>query len=130
MAAPVIAPDLAKALKGAGPNQQPLNVFVKIARYAGTPVERSEQAAKIVKRVEARTHVTPKFQYRDLDGVLQVKANVEFLRELVRQPEILEAREVPGFTSALIEPVKQRDVDESEIDTPYAARRRKTPRGR
>jgi len=127
-----ITPELTKALESASSGSEPVNVFLKVQlpKHAATPTERAQEAAKIVKRVEQQSKDSPKFQYRDLDSVLQVKAGCDFVRELIRQPEILEAREVPGYSSAIIEPVKKRDVDPSEIDTPYTPPRRTTPRGR
>jgi len=133
MSSPTISPTLAKALESASSGSEPVNVFLKVQlpKHAATATERAQEAAKIVKRVEKQTADSPKFQYRDLDSVLQVKAGTDFVRELIRQPEVLEAKEVPGYTlSAKIEPVNKRDVDASEIDTPYQAPRRTTPRSR
>jgi len=127
----LIAPDLAKALATADSGSSALNVFVKVAipKHATTPAARAQEAANIVARVEKYTRETPKFQFRDNDSVLQVKAHRDFLLELVRQPEILEATQVPGFNSAMIEPARKRDVDASVIDTKFTAPRRTTPRG-
>ena len=127
-----IAPELAKTLESASGGSESVNVFLKVQlpKHAATPTERAQEAAKIVQRVEKQTSGSPKYQYRDLDSVLQVKAGTEFVRELIRQPEILEAKEVPGHSSAKIEPVKKREVDPGEIDTPYDSSRRTTPRGR
>ena len=132
MSSAVIAPELAKSLESSGHESPLLNVFVKVRlpNSAGTADERAQAAATIVKRVEMHTKTTPKFQFRDTDSVLQVKANTDFVRELVRQPEIVEAKTVPTYSSAMIEPVRQRDVDADAINTPYAAPRRTTPRGR
>ena len=132
MSTPQIAPDLALALKTPSQGSPPLNVFVKlqIPEHAATPQERAEEVAKVVRRVVNNTRETPKFQFRDSDRVLHVKANKDFMRELVKQPEILEAKSVPSISSAMIEPTRKRDVDASAIDTRFDAPRRTTPRGR
>jgi hypothetical protein len=131
MSPPVIAPELAKALETPDTGATALNVFLKVAmpEHAATPALRAAEAAKIVLRVGKQSQEPPKFQFRDTDCVLQVKANKDFVRELVRQPEILEAKQVPSFSSAMIEPAGKRDVDASKIDTAYSAPRRTTPRG-
>jgi hypothetical protein len=138
MSRPLIDPTLELELSGKHDPQDPLNVFLKVAlpKSASTSEARATTAANLIKRVERAIKrvehaaaITPKFQYRDLDGVLQVKAPREFLRQLIKEPEVQSASIVPHFESALIEPVARREVDDQAIDRPIASRRR-TPRGR
>ena len=116
---PSIDPNLQAELKG---GDKPLSVFAKL-KPTVTP-KGSEAAAALVKRVAKKTKESPQFNFRDLDSVLHVKANPTFIRELIRQPEILGASMVPNLPGAMIEPINPRDVPESAISEPVYPRRR------
>lgn len=125
----VVESSLAKALES-GARSVPLNVFAKVSLpKTASREERATHVASLIQRVERAARATPKFYFRDADSVLQVKAPPEFVRELVVQPEVVAASEVPNFDSAMIDPVRRREVDASEIDRPII-HRRTIPRGR
>jgi hypothetical protein len=97
----------------------PLSVF---AKFKATPKAASPD--EVVTRVIRKTQQQAKYNFRDLDSVLHVNANPAFLKELIEQPEIVDASIGPKFTSALIPPVNQRDVPPSAISEPVFRRRR------
>jgi hypothetical protein len=109
-------PQLQEALQG---GSGPLSVFAKFRSTS-----KSASPDDVVTRVTHKTQQQAKYNFRDLDSVLHVNANPTFIRELIQQPEIVDASMVPQFTSALIPPVNQRDVPPSAISQPAFRRRR------
>ena len=102
---------------GAGP----LDIFAKF-KPKGTK-SATLFASQLMTRVAKLTKESPRFDYRDLDSVLHVRANRQFIRELIRQPEIVSASMVPDRGSAMIEPVHTREAQETEISRPTYPRR-------
>jgi hypothetical protein len=103
---------------------EPLNVFLKLKRPKNIePSSRRSDILSLVKRT-ADGDALPKFQYRELDDVLQVVAHRDFVSRLVQQPEVASAAMAPSFRSAMISPIDTQNVDESEIDRPIWPPRR------
>jgi predicted component of type VI protein secretion system len=113
-----VNPQLQQALQG---GNTPLSVF---AKFKATPESASPD--DVVTRVTHLTRLQAKYNFRDLDSVLHVSANPTFIKELIKQPEIVDASVVPQYTSALIPPVNPRDVPASAISEPAFRRRRRS----
>jgi hypothetical protein len=105
-------PKLASALQTSG---EPVSVF---ARLAVTGRHAQQEAAAVIERVARETGITPKFNFRDLDQVLHVSAEGAFIKELLKQSEVVAASPVPEVSSAMIPPINVRPVEESSIDRP------------
>jgi len=116
---PSIDPKLQKALEA---DEGPLSVFAKV-RAPHPSQDLTLTVEKLVQRVAKKTKQSPRFSFRDLDCVLHVNANRLFIKELLRQPEIVGASMVPNVGSAMIQPLNPREVDESAISEPTYPRR-------
>jgi hypothetical protein len=113
---PFVDPKLLAALNG--PHE--LSVFAKFKAGATG----SADAVSVVKRVAKKVKQTPRYNFRDLDSTLHVQAGGAFIKELIRQPEILSASMTPGYSSALIQPMNAREVPASAISVPLYPHRR------
>ena len=114
-----IDPGLAAALQsGAGP----FNIFAKFKPTASSEAA-PVMADQLITRIAKLTNESPRFDFRDLDSVLHVCANRRFIKELIRQPEIVSASIVPDRGGAMIEPINSHEVSESEISRPTYPRR-------
>ncbi len=100
-----------------------LNVFAKF-KPPGNSKTATASAERLMSRIKERTQRPAKYNFRDLDSVLHVSADPRFIKELIRQPEIVSASMVPELGSAMIEPINPRDVAESDISEPTFPRRR------
>lgn len=111
-----VHPEIASALHSA---EGPVSVFAKLA-VSGESAQ--QQAGALVERVAQETGITPQFNFRTLDRVLHVSAPGSFIRELLKQSEVIGASPVPAGTDAMIHPINVRPVDETAIDRPVHPR--------
>lgn len=105
-------PELANALDT---SREPVSVFAQLD-VSGPHAQ--HQATAIVERVARQTRITPRFNFRNLDRVLHVSAESAFIKELLKQPEVIAAARTPDVSSAMIPPINVRPVEESSIDRP------------
>jgi hypothetical protein len=120
----ILDPRLSKALESA-PESRKLNVFVKVAPASALKVDGPSQAKLargLVSRIANAVGVTPNFQYRQVDNVLQIVASPLFVRKLAEQPEVQSMSMAPEYGSAMIEPINTKIVDATAIDRPIKLR--------
>ena len=86
------------------------------AKLAPSELHAQRQATAVIERVIQQTGITPRYNFRSLDEVLHVSAPGTFIKELLKQPEVIAAARVPETSTPVIPPINARRFDETSID--------------
>jgi hypothetical protein len=137
ISSPRTDPELLRQLEAASSNDQPVEAVIFLrpdnpSEIAPSPERTREITRKVLDRVESRTGSRERrYNVFGNMGSFVVSALPSFLKELLRQPEIVAAmaNQQPG--DAMIRPVKRRSVESSPKKARSQSKRQKsTPRTR